>query len=448
MAELGSAVGLSMDISTVIIGLTALIGLYMAWNIGANDVANSMADAVGSKALSIKQAVILAGICEFAGAVLVGSHVTETVRKGIVDPSLLANMPGLREGEAAAIIVIGMAAALLCAAIWLNLATFIGMPVSTTHSIVGAVAGFGIVAVGVNAVNWTKMSQIVASWFISPLFGGICAFVIFKFISRRILGRTRPARAAIIYTPFIVFLLVMVVTLATVYKGLKHVIGNIPWLTDNVTLLLAVGLALVTAYASRIYVRAKLKDKRELPIAKQLEAVENVFVPLVIISSCSVAFAHGANDVANAIGPFAAIVHILQTGDVAMKVGVPFWVLCLGGAGIVLGLASYGHKVMTTVGTKICEITPSRGVAADIAATATVLICTRLALPVSTTHTLVGAIMGIGLARGLGGIDGEVTRRIFGSWFITVPIAAILSIILFVIGRAVFLEMLIPVIAG
>jgi PiT family inorganic phosphate transporter len=436
-----------MDISVFIIGLTALIGLYMAWNIGANDVANSMADAVGSKALSIKQAVILAGICEFAGAVLVGSHVTETVRKGIVDPALIATMPGLREGEAAAIIVIGMASALLCAAIWLNLATMIGMPVSTTHSIVGAVAGFGIVAVGVNAVNWHKMSQIVASWFISPVVGGVCAFILFKFISQKILGRTRPARAAIIYTPFIVFLLVFVVTLATIYKGLKHVIGNISWLTDDMTVVVALGLALISAVLSRYYVKAKLQHKRELSISKQLEAVEQVFVPLVIISSCSVAFAHGANDVANAVGPLAAIVHILHTGDVAMKVGVPTWILGLGGIGIVLGLATYGHRVMTTVGTKITEITPSRGVAADIAATATVLICTRLALPVSTTHTLVGAIMGIGLARGLGGIDRDVTRNIFGSWFITVPIAALLSIILFIVGRALLLDVLIGVIA-
>ncbi|MDA3785781.1 MAG: inorganic phosphate transporter, partial [Deltaproteobacteria bacterium] len=305
--------------SLFIICLTAVIGLYMAWNIGANDVANSMADAVGSKALSIKQAVILAGICEFAGAVLVGSHVTETVRKGIVDPALIANLPGLREGEAAAIIVIGMAAALLCAAIWLNVATVIGMPVSTTHSIVGAIAGFGIIAAGVESVDWTKMGQIVASWFISPIIGGVCAFLLFKFISRRILGRSRPARAAIIYTPAIVFLLVFVVAMATIYKGLKHVIGNIPWLTDDMTLVVALVLAVVSAVLSRFSVKAKLQGKQDLSISQQLEAVESVFVPLVIISSCSVAFAHGANDVAKAVGPFAAIVHILQTGDVSMK---------------------------------------------------------------------------------------------------------------------------------
>ena len=434
-----------METTTFIILVTGVIGLYMAWNIGANDVANSMADAVGSKALSIKQAVILAGACEFAGAVLVGSHVTKTVRKGIVDPMVLANMPGLRDGEAAALLVLGMTAALLCAAIWLNVASIFGMPVSTTHSIVGAVAGFGVVAAGLDAVNWTKMTQIVASWFISPIAGGLSAFVLFKFISKNILGRTRPARAAMIYTPFIVFLLTTVVSLATIYKGLKHVIGDMPWLTDNVSLSISLGLAVISFFVAKIFCTYKLKDKQELSISKQLAAVEQVFVPLVIISSCAVAFAHGANDVANAIGPFAAIVDIVRTGDITKSVGVPFWILCLGGTGIVLGLATYGHKVMMTVGTKITEITPSRGVAADIAATATVLICTRMSLPVSTTHTLVGAIMGIGLARGLGGIDRGVAKSIFSSWFITVPIAAVLSMLLFVIGRALFLEPLIRV---
>ncbi|MEN8140852.1 MAG: inorganic phosphate transporter [Thermodesulfobacteriota bacterium] len=437
-----------MDFVTITIIITGLIGVYMAWNIGANDVANSMADAVGSKALSIKQAVILAGICEFAGAVLVGSNVTNTVRKGIVDPAFLASMPGLREGEAAAILVLGMASALLCAAIWLNFATIIGMPVSTTHSIVGAVAGFGLVAAGVDAVNWGKMSQIVASWFISPFAGGLCAFLLFRFINRTILGRTQPAQAAINYMPLIVFILTLVVTLATVYKGMKHVIGDITWFTDQVALFASFGLAVAAAIGSRFYAAAKLKGQDDATIGQQLEEVEGAFVPLVIVSSCAVAFAHGANDVANSVGPFAAIVNIVQTGDINMKVDVPLWILALGGGGIVIGLATYGYRVMTTVGTKITEITPSRGVAADIAATATVLVCTRLSLPVSTTHTLVGAIMGIGLARGFGGIDKDITKQIFGSWFITVPAAAILCIVLFILGHYFFLDMLIAALAG
>ncbi|MCK5437278.1 MAG: inorganic phosphate transporter, partial [Desulfobulbaceae bacterium] len=376
----------------VVIGITAVLGLYMAWNIGANDVANSMADAVGSGALSIKNAVIAAGICEFAGAVLVGSHVTNTVRKGIVDPAFIANLPGMMEGDAAALFVLGMSAALLAAALWLNVASFAGMPVSTTHSIVGAVAGFGIIAAGFGAVNWSKMGQIVASWFISPVAGAIMGYLIFKFISKLILGNQRPARAAISVMPFIVFLLATTVTLATVHKGLKHVIKGIDWLTDTHTIILAISIGLVSAFISRIYAHRKLKDKTRLSISEQLKHVENVFVPFVVISSCSVAFAHGSNDVANAIGPLAAVAHIIRTGTVEMEVGVPLWVLVLGGTGIILGLATYGHRVMMTVGTKITEITPSRGVAADIAATITVLACTRMALPISTTHTLVGAI--------------------------------------------------------
>jgi PiT family inorganic phosphate transporter len=427
-----------MDI--IIIAVIALLGLYMAWNIGANDVANSMADAVGSGALSVKQAVIAAGICEFAGAVLVGSHVTETIRKGIVDPSALASMPGMLEGEPAALLVIGMSAALLSAAIWLNFSTWTGMPVSTTHSIVGAVAGFGIVAAGIGSVHWGKMGQIVASWFISPFAGGLMAFIIFKIISRLILGHHKPVKAAIKITPYIVFFLAMVITLATIYKGFKHVIKGIDWLTDTHTLLIALVISVIATVISRIHVAKKLAGKEILPLPQQLELVEKVYVPLVIISSCAVAFAHGANDVANSVGPLAAVANILRTGTVEMKVPVPLWILMLGGGGIVLGLATYGYRVMATVGTKITEITPTRGVAADIAATATVLICTRLKLPVSTTHVLVGAIMGIGLARGLAGIDARIAKKIFKSWIITVPAAAILCIVLFLIGRTFMLD--------
>jgi PiT family inorganic phosphate transporter len=427
-----------MDI--IIIAIISLLGLYMAWNIGANDVANSMADAVGSGALSVKQAVIAAGICEFAGAVLVGSHVTDTIRKGIVDPSALASMPGMLEGEPAALLVIGMSAALISAAIWLNFATWTGMPVSTTHSIVGAVAGFGIVAAGIGSVNWGKMGQIVASWFISPLAGGLMAFILFKIISKTILGQEKPVKAAIKITPYIVFFLAMVVTLATIYKGFKHVLKGVDWLTDTHTLFIALAISVISTIASRIHVRKKLSGKDILPLPAQLEQVEEVYVPLVIISSCAVAFAHGANDVANSVGPLAAVANILKTGSVEMNVPVPMWILVLGGIGIVIGLGTYGYRVMATVGTKITEITPTRGVAADIAATATVLVCTRMKLPVSTTHTLVGAIMGIGLARGLSGIDSRIAKKIFKSWIITVPAAAILCIALFLIGRAFMLD--------
>ena len=425
---------------TLIISLAAVLGLYMAWNIGANDVANSMADAVGSKAISIRNAVIAAGLCEFAGAVLVGAQVTETVRSGIINPTVLATLPGITPHDAAVIFVIGMSAALLSAAFWLNVSSMFGMPVSTTHSIVGAVAGFGLVAAGWQAVNWGKMGQIVSSWFISPVAGGIAAYIIFVYISKAILGNEKPARAAVKHMPYIVFILTAVVMLATIFKGLTHVIKNIDWLSDSLAFWISMAVALVAAVFYRSYARYKLQGKENAKLGVQLEAVEQVFVPLVIISSCSVAFAHGANDVANSVGPLAAIVSILQSGVVDAKVPIPLWILTLGGIGIVIGLATYGFKVMMTVGTKITEITPSRGVAADLTATATVLICTRLSLPVSTTHTLVGAILGIGLARGLSGIDKRVVTSIFGSWLFTVPAAAIMSAIFYVFGKALFFD--------
>ena len=425
----------------IIILLTALLGLYMAWNIGANDVANSMGCAVGSKSISIKWAVIAAGICEFAGSVLVGAHVTDTVRKGIVDPTTIASLPGLGPAEAPALLLVGMAAALLAAAVWLNVATWMGMPVSTSHSIVGAVAGYGIIAAGWSAVHWGKMAMIVASWFLSPVVGGLLGYVLFKIISRLILGRERPVPAAIAVTPFIVFFIMVVVTLAIVYKGLKHLAGEgMEWLTGNGAFLAAAAVGLLSALVARMLIRRALRGKEDLPLAGQLELVERVFAPLVVVTSCSVAFSHGANDVANAVGPLAAIVDIAGSCTVKMQVNVPLWVLVLGGFGIVLGLATFGHRVMRTIGTRITQITPSRGVAAAIAATITVLVCTRLKLPVSTTHTLVGAVLGIGLARGLAAVNRQVTRKIFGSWAITVPAAAILAMVFFLLGRALFLE--------
>jgi len=424
----------------VVLGVTALLGLYMAWTIGANDVANSMADAVGSKAISIKRAVLAAGVCEFAGAVLVGSHVTDTVRKGIVNPECLSDRP-----EALAL---GMACALLAAAVWLHGASWLGMPVSTTHSIVGAVAGFGIVAAGWGAVQWGTLGSIVASWFISPIVGAILAFIFFKLISRFVLKKDKPLTHTVHAIPFIVFFVFLVVSLSIFYKGLAHVAkeGWLRWLEGSGAIAAAVVVGLVAALVSRLLVRNYLKLNGARSLGEQLDLAERLFAPLVIITSCSVAFAHGANDVANAVGPLAAVADILREGAVKMKVVVPLWILALGGVGIVLGLATYGRRVMRTVGEKITQITPSRGVAADVGATITVLVCSRLALPVSTTHTLVGAIIGVGLARGLGAVDRKVLKSIFTSWLVTVPAAAVLSVVLFLIGRVFLLEPLAEVV--
>ena len=419
------------------IGLTVILGFYMAWTIGANDVANSMADAVGSRSCTIRQAVIAAGVCEFAGAVLVGAHVTDTVRKGIVEPKALASLPHMTEAQGAALLAIGMLSALLAAAMWLHIATSLGMPVSTTHSIVGAVAGFGVVAAGWSAVHWNKIGQIILSWFISPILGGIMSFFLFKLISGIILGSDRPTRAATRYAPYLFFFTSLVVVLSIVFKGLNHLIAEdrLFWMTNSVSFAIAVLLGIFMAIFSKLYLSKKLSSFFRVPLSEQLERVERVFAPLVFITSCTVAFAHGANDVANAVGPLAAVAEILRSGNVHMQVHVPMWILILGGCGIVIGLAMYGYRVMTTVGTKITVITPSRGLAADISAMTVVLICSRLKLPISTTHTLVGAILGVGFARGLGAVNKQVTRNIFGSWFITVPAAAVLAILLFLVGR-------------
>ncbi|MFH0954059.1 MAG: anion permease [Verrucomicrobiota bacterium] len=413
---------------SIIIGGTILLGLYMAWTIGANDFANSMGDAVGSGAITVRRAVILGALCEFAGSTLVGAHVTDTVRKGIVDPGHFAAVPEM--------LALGMICALLASALWLHLATWMGMPVSTTHAIVGAVAGFGVVAAGWAAVEWSKMGDIVVSWFISPIAGGVLAFLFFKLTTRSILGREKPVVSAVRYSPVVVFLVTAVVAASILFRGLARYLKtrNIE-LTDGHAVTMAVVLGLAGAWISRFFIRKYLVGNEEKPLHEQLHMVERVFMPLVTMTSCSVAFAHGANDVANAIGPVAAILDIVRGGTISMKPLVPFWILSLGGVGIVVGLATYGYKVLVTIGTKITQLTPSRGVCADLATCITVLVCTKMSLPVSTTHTIVGAIIGIGLARGLSAVNRQITRDIFYSWFVTVPASALMAAGLFVLGR-------------
>lgn len=401
-----------------------IIAFYMAWNIGANDVANSMADAVGSKALTVFWAVILAGICDFAGAVLVGGHVTDTVRKGIIDTSAYAHDP--------MILAHGMVCAMLAAAIWLHTASFFGMPVSTTHSIVGAIVGFGIITTGFSNVHWGKFGQIVASWFISPVAGGVVAFFIFKLISKYVLSVEHPAKAARKGVPVCTFFTFAILILAIIYKGLKNIHLN---LNFGMALLFSIIGGLAAAFLAALYISWRKNNSTELSYEQQLDKVEKTFGILVIITSCTVAFAHGANDVANAIGPLAAVAEIVKNNTIPGKVPVNIWFLVLGGAGIWIGLATYGYRVMRLVGEKVTEITPSRGVAADLAGMTTVLVCSRMGLPISTTHTLVGAIIGVGLARGITGVDKNVVKSIFLSWIGTVPIAACLTIVLYLLAQ-------------
>ena len=466
-----------MEYQTTLIVLALVFGFYMAWNIGANDVASAMGTSVGSGALTFKRAVILAAILEFAGAFFVGSHVSDTVRKGIVDPALFAGDPQS--------FVLGMLSALLAAGLWLQFASRFGWPVSTTHSIIGAIIGFGIVYGGMSAVHWDKVSTIAASWVISPLMSGTISFIVFQIVLHRVFYRADPVEAVRKFTPYMVFIVLMIMTLVMVFKGLKNLHLD---LSFSLALLVSSGVGLLGALLSYVLLRNyKSDDKeeeqqqaRELYVARALQRstkhllraqraadsdtrdtidsileltqattdtsskranlgssrpefrrTERIFIYLQILTACFIAFAHGANDVANAIGPLSAAVQTAQDGLVAAKATVPLWALLLGGTGIVIGLATYGWKVMETVGKKITALTPSRGFCAQFGAATTIVIASKLALPISTTHTLVGAVLGVGLARGIGAINLTTVRDIAVSWVITIPAGALLAIVIY-----------------
>jgi PiT family inorganic phosphate transporter len=392
------------------------LGLYMAFAIGANDVANAMGTSVGSRALTIRQAIVIAAILEFAGAVLVGGHVTNTIRGGILDASVSAEFPRL--------VIYGMLASLTSAGTWLLVASRLGWPVSTTHSIVGAIAGFGLVAFGAEAVQWGKFSSIVASWVVSPLLAGVVAFSIFSVIQHNILDREDPIAQLKRWGPAYVFAVVVVIGMVTLFKGLANLKLDFSF-GAALGLSIAIGAAAAAIAAvrfQRVHVDPNLD--RDFHYAN----VERIFGSLQILSACSVAFAHGANDVANSIGPLAAVVDIVRTGALHASAPVPLELLLLGGVGIVLGLALMGYQVMLTIGEKITELTPTRGYAAEFAAATTIVIASRMGLPISTTHTLVGAVLGVGLARGIGALDYRVVGTIVVSWVVTIPVGAALSI--------------------
>ena len=414
-----------MEAELVYIALAAVFGIFMAWGIGANDVANAMATSVGSKALTIKQAILVAAIFEFLGAVLAGGEVTSTIRKGIVETDLLASNPET--------LVYGMLAALLSAGTWLFIASKNGWPVSTTHSIVGAIVGFAAVGVGVDAVQWGKVATIVMSWVASPLTAGFIAYLIYQSVQRLILTQDDPLAMAKKYVPVYMFFAAFTITLVTILKGLKHV---------GLTIDLAQSYMLATAIAVAIAIVGSIAIQRIKPDPKAEKSqhfytVERVFGVLMVVTACGMAFAHGSNDVANAIGPLAAVVSIAQTGEIGAKSALPIWVLALGGGGIVIGLATYGRHVIATVGKKITQLTPSRGFAAELAAATTIVIASGTGMPISTTHTLVGAVLGVGLARGIDAIDLRVVARILVSWVVTIPAGAFLAIVFFFIFKTI-----------
>ncbi len=416
-----------MDHSTIFLILAGCFGLFMAWGIGANDVANAMATSVGSKALTLRNAVIIAAIFEFAGAFLAGGQVTSTIRKGIIDADLLSGSPEL--------LVYGMLASLLAAGIWLLVATKYGLPVSTTHSIVGSIVGFAAVGIGFEAVKWGKVGSIAASWVVSPVIAGALAYVLFRSVQILILDTSDAMKNAKRYVPFYIFLTGSLISLVTMFKGLKHIGLD---LSKTECYLVSVAIGIICAFIGAYLIR-KLSFKNGQVYSYQFHDVELVFGVLMIFTACAMAFAHGSNDVANAVGPVAAIVSIVtNSGAIAQKSIMPIWILLLGAVGIVAGLVMYGHKVIATVGSGITDLTPSRGFCCNLAASATVVIASGTGLPISTTHTLVGAVLGVGFARGISALNLRMIGSIFMSWIITLPAGAILAILFFYILKTIF----------
>ena len=410
---------------TLILIIAAFAGFFMAFGIGANDVANAMGTSVGSKAITFKQAIFIAAIFEFLGAYLAGGEVTSTIRKGIVDPDLYIGKEN--------IFIIGMLSALLAAGTWLLIASTKGWPVSTTHSIVGAIVGFVIISMGFEAVSWDKVGTIAASWVVSPAISGTMAFFIFLSAKKFILDRKDPAQAAVSLIPLYSFFVAVIIGLVTARKGLKHV--GMP-LADNEVVLVTIAFGLVVTVITYILLNIN-KEK-----IKQ-NGVESAFAVLMIVTASAMAFAHGSNDVANAIGPMSAIISVASEGAIGAKSAVSPWVLLIGGVGIVFGLAMLGGRVIKTVGSKITTLTPSLGFSAEMAAASTVVAATYIGFPISTTHTLVGAVIGVGLAKGVSHLDLSSIGRIILSWVVTIPAGATLTVLFYVLLR--FIETLMTV---
>ncbi len=408
-----------MDI--LILSIATLIGFYMAINIGSNDLANAMGTSVGSGALTLNKAVILSIIANALGAVLAGSYVTNTISKGMIDPSLLVDSPER--------LMLGMFAALISAGLWVNLATYFALPVSTTHSIVGAVVGFGIISVGFGAISWGKVISIAISWVISPIAGACIGGILFYFTEKKIMGSKDPLASSERYAPYLIFIVVMVLILSMIFKGLKNLHLQVGFFQ---TLLMTIPVAAIAGFLGRRWVKWLMRPGAiQLFGAKDATPVDKFFAQLQVMTAFYVAFAHGANDVANAVGPLAAIFSVVQTKAVALKVEVPFWMLLGGGIAVGGGLLAFGKKVMDTIGKNITEITPLRGFCAEFGAATTILICSRLGLPISTTHVLVGSVVGVGFMRGTESLDLRVLKNIGLSWVITLPFTVILSIIVY-----------------
>jgi len=389
-----------------------IVGFYMAWNIGANDVANSMAPVVGAKAITIRQAVFIAVILNILGAVFIGSHVTNTIRKGIVSTDIL-NDPHQ--------VLIGALSAMLAASLWVNFATWKSLPVSTTHSIVGAMTGFGIIAGGFSVINWIKLGAVVMSWIISPVFSLVISYLLFKIILKLILSKENAFVWSLKLSPFFIGTTVFIVVLSFLFKT---PLGKNLCINSSDALIMAFIMAFFFGFAGMNLLKRFFKGSKH-------DGAEEVFRFIQIGTACYVALAQGANDVANAIGPLAVIYLLVKTGSIGATVPVPVFLLLFGGIGIACGISMAGHRVMETMGKKITTLSNTRGFSINFATATTVLVASKMGLPVSTTHAAVGGVMGIGLARGVEAVNFSIVFKIMLYWLLTVPASALTSMVIF-----------------
>ena len=409
-----------IDHGTTYILLACAFGLLMTWGVGANDLANVMSTTMCSKSISIRQAIIIAIIFEFAGAYLGGAQVSATVRNGIINTAMLANDPQ--------VLIYGMLAVLLAGSTWIGFASYMGLPVSITHTLIGALVGFGAIRLGTSAVQWNQVAKIGLSWLTSPLIAGFIAYVLIIFIQRLIFTRVNPDLKARKFAPLFLFLTGLAFAWASVLRGLEH--HGIEFSTlFKANLCIAIGIG--TAILGSILLR-RIPSPNTSSRHSSFTNAEEVFGVLMIFTACAMVFAHGSNDIAIAVGPMAAAVGIVQSGG-ATDFGnaIPMWITFLGCLGVIVGFFMYGRNVIATVGQKITGLTPSRAFAATLSAAFTVVLATGTGIPVSATQTLVGAILGVGLARGIGALNLTVIRHIFMSWIITIPAGATLAIIYF-----------------
>jgi len=471
-----------MEVETLLTIIVLAVGFYMAWNIGANDVSNAMGTSVGSGALTLRRAVILAAILEFCGAYFVGGTVSETMQGQLIDISKYAATPNT--------LIFGMCGALLGTGIWLQFASYFGLPVSTTHAIIGSILGFGALTLGFTGIEWGVIGQIALSWVISPLLSGIISYLIFRVLERQILFNLNPALATKRHIPIFLFFVFFTFSLSLLFNGLGRIDLQLSFLQASLISLVigliacAAGLFIVKrlplpespqtatslilpqtlislekAIKHMRRVRSAALDETHNKVTHLLEemhtlkdnmrqetgfvartseynVVEKAFGFMQVISACFVAFAHGANDVANAIAPVASVIETIKHGVLASAAPVPSWLLAFGGAGIVIGLATWGWRVIETIGRKITELTPTRGFSAEFGAAITILIASKMGMPISTTHCLVGAVLGVGLAGGIRAINLRTLREIALSWIITIPASALMSILCYFALRA------------